>query len=84
MDSKLTLKLNDNSIEKAKFFAAERGISLSSMVENFFDSITMTYTPEPDYPAYSPLVRELSGIISLADDFDYKADYTGYLESKYE
>ncbi len=83
MDSKLTLKLNEYSIQKAKQYAIERGTSLSSMVEHFFNSITADMQ-KPDQTGYSPLVQELSGIISLSEDYDYKADYTQYLESKYE
>lgn len=33
---------------------------------------------------YSPLVNELAGIISLPEDYDYKADYIKHLEEKYE
>ena len=40
VDSKLTLKLNTNSILKAKKYVAERGLSLSKLVEDFFESIT--------------------------------------------
>ncbi|HLP45311.1 MAG TPA: hypothetical protein VK469_05170 [Candidatus Kapabacteria bacterium] len=32
---------------------------------------------------YSPLVEELSGIISLDADFDFKKEYTDYLIEKY-
>ena len=32
---------------------------------------------------YSPLVEELSGIISLDQDFDFKEDYSNYLIEKY-
>lgn len=33
---------------------------------------------------YSPIVQELSGIISDSEDFDYKEDYIKYIEDKYE
>jgi hypothetical protein len=32
---------------------------------------------------YSPLVEELSGIITLEQDFDFKEDYSNYLAEKY-
>jgi predicted HicB family RNase H-like nuclease len=40
MDSKLTLKLNDSVIAKAKQYAKEHNISLSRMIENYLTSIT--------------------------------------------
>lgn len=81
MEAKLTLKLNDNSILRAKEYVSERETSLSSIVENFFDSLTLN--KKSDF-AYSPLVNELSGIIHLNEEYDYKADYASYLEHKYE
>jgi hypothetical protein len=32
---------------------------------------------------YSPLVEELSGVISLDGDFGFKEEYTDYLIEKY-
>jgi hypothetical protein len=40
MDAKLTLKLNDNVIERAKIYARSHKISLSKMIESYLDSIT--------------------------------------------
>ena len=82
MEAKLTLKLNDNSINRAKEYVAKKKTSLSSIVENFFDSLTLNN--EPAQFSYSPLVNELSGIIQLDDNYDFKADYTSYLDQKYE
>lgn len=81
METKLTLKLNDNSILRAKEYVSERKTSLSSIVENFFDSLTLNKKSDFEY---SPLVNELSGIIHLNEEYDYKADYASYLEHKYE
>ena len=82
MESKLTLKLNDNSISRAKEYVAQKKISLSSIVENFFDGLTLN-KKSSDFE-YSPLVNELTGVIQLDENYDYKADYTSYLEDKYE
>lgn len=84
-DTKLTLKLNGDSILKAKRYAARKGISLSKLVENFFDGISSEGEREK-LPAtsYSSLVQELAGIISLPKDCDCKADYGEYLRQKYE
>ena len=82
MESKLTLKLNNNSISRAKEYVSQLGTSLSSIVENFFDNLTVNEN-KSKFP-YSPLVNELSGIIHLDEHFDYKSDYTSYLDKKYE
>ena len=81
MDAKLTLKLKDDSISRAKKYVSSIGTSLSAIVEDFFDGLTLQQQEEFKY---SPLVNELSGIIQLDDNFDFKADYTSYLDQKYE
>ena len=82
MEAKLTLKLNSNSILRAKEYVSKKKTSLSSIVENFFDSLTIKN--ESEKFSYSPLVNELSGIIHLDENYDYKSDYTSYLDKKYE
>lgn len=85
MNTKLTLKLNENSILKAKEYVAKNGLSLSKLVENFFDNISLNQEKDSTQSfSYSPLVNELAGIISLSEDFDYKSDYENYLREKYE
>jgi hypothetical protein len=84
-NSKLTLKLNTNSILKAKNYVAQKGISLSKLVEDFFDGITSdSNSDSTETTSYSPLVKELSGIITLSNENDYKNEYENYLRKKYE
>ena len=83
VNSKLTLKLNSDSISRAKNYSQKNKISLSAMVENFFDSLTLQKSND-NTSSFSPLVSELSGIINLSENFDYKSDYREQLESKYE
>jgi predicted HicB family RNase H-like nuclease len=40
METKLTLRLNDNVIKRAKVYARSHKISLSKMIESYLDSIT--------------------------------------------
>lgn len=81
MEAKLTLKLDKGIIDRAKEFAKNKNISLSRMVERYFKAVV---DKKPDKEKkYSPLVEELSGIIRLDKDFDFKDDYTGYLIEKY-
>jgi hypothetical protein len=83
METKLTLRLNDNVIERAKNYAHSHKISLSKMIESYLDSITK----QPDVEkkiSITPLVESLSGVIDLPNDYDYKKDYHDYLERKYK
>lgn len=84
LDSKLTLKLSSDSINRAKMYSTEHKISLSSMVEKFFDNLTLSQSSDNQDFKYSSIVSELSGIISLSDNYDYKSDYIEHLEKKYE
>jgi hypothetical protein len=81
MNMKLTLKLNKKSIERAKRYAAKNKQSLSSMVENYFN--TITDKESIDEIEISPNVLELSGIIKLKKDVNTKELYGKHLEEKY-
>ncbi len=81
MDTKLTLRLNGNVIERAKIYARNHKISLSKMIESYLDSITKQKDKEI---SITPLVESLSGVIDLPSDFDYKKEYGDYLEEKYK
>jgi hypothetical protein len=82
MEAKLTLKLDKGVIEKAKEYAKKKNISLSRMVERYFKAVVEK--KQDKEKKYSPLVEELSGIINLDKDFDFREDYTNYLIEKYQ
>lgn len=81
MDTKLTLRLDDRVIERAKTYARSHKISLSKMIESYLDSLTSKKVEEA---SITPLVESLSGVIDLPADFDYKKEYGSYLEEKYK
>ncbi len=81
MNTKLTLRLRKNTIEKAKKYAHNHKISLSKMIETYLESITSTNKKETEI---TPLVESLSGVIELEQDFDYKKEYSNYLTEKYK
>lgn len=83
METKLTLRLNEKVIERAKIYAKNHKISLSKMIESYLDSLT-TEIAEKDKAAITPLVKSLSGVIDLPADFDYKKEYGDYLIEKYK
>ena len=80
MDTKLTIKLDDGVISRAKKYAHHRRTSLSRLIESYLDSVTKN---EPDDIEITPLVKSLSGVIKLPADHDYKKDRTDYLIRKY-
>ena len=84
MDSKLTLKLNENVIERAKKYASTRELSLSRLIENYLDSITQEQNDDFEI---SPFVKSISSGKSIPADADWKTsreDYTDYLDKKYQ
>jgi hypothetical protein len=81
MNAKLTLKLNKNSIERAKIYAQQTNQSLSSLVEKYFNFISEKNQIK-DFEI-SPIVREMTGIIQLDDNFDLKDEYRKHLMEKY-
>lgn len=71
MQTKLTLRLDEVVIKRAKIYARIHKISLSKMIESYLESIT-NQNNEVKKNSITPLVESLSGVIDLADDFDYK------------
>ena len=82
MDTKLTLKLDQEIIEKAKQYASEKKISLSRIIENYLNSLTSEKTT--DVFQISPFVKSLSSGIKIPADYDYKKDRADSLEQKYK
>lgn len=86
MDTKLTLKLDKNVIEKAKIYAAEHKHSLSFMVENYLKAVTsMGKTETNEEIKISEFVKSISiGNGEIPADFDYKKARQDYLIEKYK
>jgi len=83
MDTKLTLRLNQKVIERAKIYARQHNISLSRMIESYLEAVTLPYEEEKkNY--ITPLVESISGVIELPSDYDYKKEYHEYLSKKYK
>lgn len=83
METKLTLSLNGEVIERAKLYARNNKTSLSKMIESYLDSVTKD-KQEIQKKSITPLVESLIGVIDLPADFDYKKEYRDYLEEKYK
>ena len=81
MDKKLTLSLDKSIIESAKDYAKSNDISLSKLIESY---LTTLIKRKESSAEITPLVKSLSGVISLDKDFDIKDAYADYLIEKYK
>ncbi len=79
MQTKLTLRLDDQLIEDAKQHARRSGKSLSQMVAEYFSAVTSP--PRPDAGELTPTVSRLKG--ALAGRKVDRDDYRAYLEDKH-
>ena len=79
MQSKLTLRLDDNLIRRAKAYARRTGKSVSGIVADFF--ARLDERPEQEHATLPPAVQSLVG--ALGEKSVEEADYRRYLEEKH-
>ncbi|MBU4557006.1 MAG: antitoxin [Actinobacteria bacterium] len=79
MNTKLTLRLDDQLINKAKRYSDRSGKSVSQLVADFFSAMDA----DENIPGteISPRVRSLRG--AFKGSTATEEDYRGYLEEKY-
>ncbi len=78
MKVKLTLRIEEDLVKKAKIYAAKAGKSVSSLVANYFSLFQMESKEDQELP---PKVQSLKGILKERKvDEDH---YRKYLEEKY-
>lgn len=81
MNTKLTLIIEQETVEKAKKYARRKGSNLSDIVENYLKTITR----EKDAPniEITPMVKSLRGAFKAPKSFDYKKELSKGLSEKY-
>jgi hypothetical protein len=79
MTTKLTLTVEKTIIERAKSYAKKTGRSLSELIENYLENITL----ENSHPDLSPKLKKLVGSVQLPSDFDEKKELDRILEKKH-
>jgi Family of unknown function (DUF6364) len=79
MQTKLTLRLEEQLIEQAKIYAAQAGKSVSQIVAEYFKLLT-SQKNRANVPS-TPITQSLRGLLreSNLDEKDYKK----YLEKKH-
>jgi Family of unknown function (DUF6364) len=81
MDTKLTLKLDQEVIERAKLYAHSRGVSLSRVVETYLFGLTCE--EKPGERKLTGVVAELAGLLADQELDTSKEGYAEYLTHKY-
>ena len=78
MNTKLTLRIDEAVVRKAKMEAKRRGKSVSQMVADFIESIGLQQNSEKDLP---PTTASLVGILKGKEISE--EDYKTHLREKY-
>lgn len=77
MQTKLTVRVDRELVEVAKRFAAQQGISLSRLIENYLNFLAIK---QDESLAETPILHRMSGILTPDISLD---DYYRHLEDKY-
>lgn len=81
MNTKLTLTIEQTTIEKAKKYANNKGRSLSDIIENYLKVITKE--DDIEKIELTPIVKSLKGSFKAPENFDYKRELSKRLTEKY-
>jgi hypothetical protein len=80
MNTKLTLNIDKNIINKAKTYASTQHISLSRLVEEYLKSLS---SRSNESIHIGPITKELSKIVKNRTKINYKNIIEDYLISKH-
>lgn len=81
MNTKLTLTIQQEVIERAKQYAKGKNRSLSDIIENYLKLLTNKDLKGEN--ELSPTIESLKGSFKMPEDFDYKKELRNRLEKKY-
>lgn len=82
MNTKLTLTIEQEIIEKAKEYAKGKNRSLSDIIENYLKILTKEEGAK-DPNKLNPIVKSLKGSFKMPKNMDYKKELRNRLEKKY-
>jgi hypothetical protein len=82
MNTKLTLVLEQEIIQKAKDYAKKNNRSLSNIIESYLKSLTKEDVKK-EAVKVSPIVKSLRGSFKLSKDIDYKEELFKAIEKKH-
>ena len=85
MDTKLTLKLDKDVIERAKEYASSQKRSLSGLIESYLKTLTSKDQTQVGIEVeITPFVKSLKTGVKIPSDYDYKREYADFLAEKYK
>ena len=82
MNTKLTLTIEQEIIERAKNYAKAKNRSLSDIIENYLKMLTESERKQK-VENLNPIVKSLKGSFKMPKNMDYKKELTNRLEKKY-
>lgn len=82
MNTKLTLTIEKDIIQRAKSYAQEKNRSLSDIIENYLKVLTHQDEKVEDI-IVNPVVESLRGTFKMPKNLDYKKELGNRLEEKY-
>ncbi len=82
MNTKLTLTIEQEIIERAKNYAKKKNRSLSDIIENYLKILTKEERKQKSHKL-SPIVESLKGSFKMPKNMDYKKELGNRLEEKY-
>ncbi|GHV93985.1 hypothetical protein AGMMS50293_03050 [Spirochaetia bacterium] len=87
MYNKLTLNIEQKTIENAKIYAKKQKRSVSKLVEEYLSTISSRNNENIEHSSLGPITKELVGIIKIKENnknlIEYKDVLTEALMEKY-
>lgn len=86
MESKLTLRMDEKIIQSAKKYAQKQGVSLSKLVAEYLQIISVKAPSSKNRTAFelTPILSEITGVLrKTARRKDLRNEYHDHLEEKY-
>ena len=84
MNTKLTLTIEKEVIDRAKKYAKEEKRSLSDIIENYLKMLTQSKSElNVNEQELNPLVASLRGSFKMPKDMDYQKELNKRREDKY-
>lgn len=82
MNTKLTLTIEQEIIQRAKAYAKDRNRSLSDIIESYLKMITKEESNK-ELSTLNPVVKSLKGSFKMPKNMDYNKELRNRLEEKY-
>ena len=83
MQTKLTIRLEQELIAQAKIYAKQSGKSLSQLIADYFVQLQHPTLSE-SAKTLPPITAQVCGVLQQADITDDRQDYRDYLAAKYQ